>query len=97
MDHKHLQHCDMSTWCGAVCQNPILYLYLHYPFWKHHGFTCTHFKPYILNIWDVVDTLFAFALFVEDICNHLPFLVCVFYMYIMQCIPVQSCTTHHLH
>ena len=30
-----------------VCQKSKLYLYLWNPFWKHHGFTHTHFKRYV--------------------------------------------------
>jgi hypothetical protein len=35
-----------GTRCATVCQNPIPYLYPHYPFWKHLGFTRTRTHPY---------------------------------------------------
>ena len=44
--HAYLQHCGTSIYYTAVCQSSLPYLYPHYPFWKHHGYSCTHSKPY---------------------------------------------------
>ena len=45
LTREYPQHRGTGMQYITVCQNSLLYLYPHYPFWNHRGFTHTHSKP----------------------------------------------------
>src|SRR5882724_9273082 len=60
----YLQHLGMGTQCATVCQNPKLYPYLWYPFWKHCGYSHCH---------DLISLSYHFPLFYILISSFQPF------------------------
>src|SRR5882724_6582567 len=67
----------MGTRCAAVCQNPKPYPYPWYPFWKHCGYSHTHFKPYLslgtLTLYLLItSTLTSTPLSIMGTSGHMP-------------------------